>query len=397
MSTTETLVGGLAIFTAIAVTAVSWTGCSSSDDDDGDNRIAPLDNECLLIADGYGPEGTVAVDVEEVAAGLEIPWSIDWLPDGDMLVTERTGAILAISPAGESRTVARIELDAATAEGGLLGLAVHPDFADSRWFYLYYTAVVGGSVVNRVERWLLAEDGQSAAPDRMILDEIPALQFHNGGRLRFGPDGHLYIGTGDAGQPDGSQDLDYLGGKILRLADDGAIPEDNPFPDSPVWIYGVRNTQGFDWRDDGRMVMTDHGPSELPNEGGRSGHDEVNVVAPGDNLGWPDYYACEDESERVTPSLTWTSPVPPGGTAIYTGTDIPEWRGDVFIGVLGIGGAIGHLHRVRLDEGGEVELNETYFLGDERFGRIRDVVMGPDGKLYFTTSRCDGRGDCGEG
>jgi aldose sugar dehydrogenase len=359
-----------------------------------DNRPSRA-NACEQLDQGFGSVGQEPVHFERVAGGLTVPWAIGWLPGGDMLVTERVGRIRRITSAGEVRTIATVSLGASSQEGGLLGLALHPQVATNGQFYVYYTTVTAAGVRNQVERWKLAVDGNSAVPDGVIVADIPALQFHNGGRIRFGPDGYLYVGTGDAGIPASAQDPRSLAGKILRVTDNGEIPDDNPFPGSRAWILGVRNTQGFDWRQDGRMVMTDHGPSGLPAEAGRSGHDEINLVEAGDNLGWPTYYACEPGSP-VVPSLTWADALPPGGTAIYTGSEIPAWLGDVLIGVLGVGGDIGHLNRVRIADDGKLQLVETYFLG-AGLGRIREVAMGPDGSLYFTTSNCDGRGECGAG
>ncbi len=384
-------------------------------EDAGPNDAAPLDAEpvdmapdaappdagpeaaytCQRVASGYGPQGEVQIDVQVVARGLDVPWSLAWLPGGDLIVTERDGALVRIDPADPDARVLLADVPVSEAgEGGLLGMALHPDFEANRWIYLYYTRG-NRPPVNQVERWILAEDGQSAVADRVIVADIPARQFHNGGRLRFGPDGHLYIGTGDAGSPPASQDPDDLAGKILRVTDEGEIPADNPFPGSATWIYGIRNTQGFDWLGDGRMVVTDHGPSGIPNEGGRSGHDEITIAAPGDNLGWPDIYACEEGEGLLAPSMTWANAMPPGGAAIYRGDAIPEWQGDTLIGVLGFGDAIGHLHRIRFDAAGDVVISETYLQGD--YGRLREVVMGPDGHLYVTSSGCDGRGSCGQG
>ena len=137
--------------------------------------------------------------------------------------------------------------------------------------------------------------------------------------MRIGPDDKLYIGTGDAGIPDSSQDIDNLSGKILRVNLDGSIPTDNPFPGNPVFVSGIRNTQGFDWREDGKIIVTDHGPSGIPNEGGRADHDEVTLASAGANLGWPDVYACEEAEGFTTASITWSKAMPPGGAAIYTG------------------------------------------------------------------------------
>ena len=387
-----------AILIACSIAAVMSCGDSTSGPTTPtEPPLTPIDVRCQLVPEGFGPAGTTPVDTEVVASDLEIPWSLQWLPDGDMLVTQRLGAILRITPEGDKTEIARLTGVEGLLEGGLLGLALHPRFEENNWFYIYYTQQRGGEFVNVVERWTLAPDGQSALPDRIIVDGIPALLFHNGGRLRFGPDGYLYIGTGDAGTPERAQDPNSLAGKVLRVTDEGEIPEDNPFPGSPAYVIGVRNTQGISWREDGRIVMTDHGPSGLPLEGGRIGHDELNIAESGTNLGWPEQYRCEEAAGRRPPSMSWANAMPPGGIAIYDSDEIPEWRGDAFIGVLGFGSAIGHLHRIRLSDEGNVEITENYFLGEGGFGRIRDVIMGPDGGLYFTTSNCDGRGSCPDG
>ncbi len=253
------------------------------------------------------------------------------------------------------------------------------------FFYLYYTADKNGSRVNRVERWQLSSDRLKASPDRIIIDDISAAVYHDGGRLRFGPDGMLYIGTGDGRKPNSSQDINSLAGKILRLTPDGQVPQDNPFPNNPAFITGIRNTQGFDWLNKSTLWVTDHGPS---GELGRTGHDKVSLAKAGDNLGWPVIYGCESRKGMVTPSLSWEQAVPPGGAAIYTGNAIPEWKGNLIVGTLGSR----HLHRVVFDltNPRRVRLHEVYF--QNQLGRLREVVMGPDGQLYVTTSNCDGRG-----
>jgi len=199
----------------------------------------------------------------------------------------------------------------------------------------------------------------------------------------------LYIGTGDGRSPDRSQDKADLAGKILRVTPDGDVPGDNPFPGNPVYILGIRNTQGFDWFDGGTMVITDHGPSG--EYLGREGHDEVNVARAGDNLGWPTKWSCEEADGFVAPSITWREALPPGGAALYRGTAIPEWTGALAIGAL----RSEHLQIVHFDseDRRRVTGHEVYLAGAH--GRLRDVVMGPDGHLYVTTSNCDGRGTCG--
>jgi aldose sugar dehydrogenase len=343
---------------------------------------------CRLISDGFGPAGTVSVGVEEIATGLEAPWGIGFLPDGSIMISERPGRLRIVREGRLSPDpVATLEV-APSSEGGLLGLALHPDFDSNRLFYLYYTVRKQGRPVNRVERWRLSEDARQASAELVIIDDIPAAQYHNGGRLRFGPDGMLYVGTGDAGTPQISQDVSSPAGKILRLTPDGDVPEDNPFPGQPAFVTGIRNTQGFDWWDDTTLIVTDHGPS---GEMGRRGHDEVSVARAGDNLGWPNIYGCQTREGMVTPLLTWERAVPPGGAAIYRGEAIPEWRDSLIIGSL----RSVHLHRVVLtsDNPPRLERHEVYF--PEELGRLREVTVGPDNELYVTTSNCDGRGNCG--
>ncbi|MBL8914938.1 MAG: PQQ-dependent sugar dehydrogenase [Archangium sp.] len=346
--------------------------------------------DCTLMPkDDFGPTGTVAVRAEVVVSGLEVPWGLAFLPGStDLLVTERPGRIRLVRNGSLVTTpVATVPL-APGGEGGLLGIALDADFANTRAFFIYATTGTATDKQNRVERWTLSSDSLSASFDRVLFGGIGAAQFHDGGRLRIGPDGKLYVGTGDAREPSRSQDPASLNGKLLRLNTDGTIPSDNPTPNSAVFISGIRNTQGFDWFDATTLVITDHGPSaELM----RSGHDEVSIARAGDNLGWPTIYGCGTSERLVTPRITWTTAVPPGGAALYSGNAIPEWRGNLLVGVLGSA----HLHRVVFDAEKRVSAHEVYFRGADTLGRIREVITGPDGELWLTTSNCDGRGSCG--
>jgi glucose/arabinose dehydrogenase len=343
---------------------------------------------CTYVGDGFGPDGTVPIQVTVVAEGLEVPWGLAFLPGGDALVTERPGRVRLLRGGVLQPTPVATVRVAGSDESGLLGIAAHPDFATNRQFYLYVTTDAGGDVVNRVERWVLAENRASATFERVILDGIPSAKYHDGGRLRFGPDGMLYVGTGDAREPENSQRLTSLAGKLLRVTPDGQVPQDNPFSGSPVFLLGVRNTQGWDWKDPATLYFTDHGPS---GDTLRSGHDEVNLARAGDNLGWPTVYGCETQEGFITPSLTFDDAAPPGGAALYTGSAIPEWKGSLLVGTLGSR----HLHRVEFsaEDPRRVAKHEVYLRNTH--GRLRDVVMGPDGHLYVTTSNCDGRGTCG--
>jgi glucose/arabinose dehydrogenase len=348
--------------------------------------VAAQTASCRLVENGFGPKGQVKVRVEEVVTGLDVPWGIAFLPNRDLLVSERSGRVRLVQK-GKLRPQAIATINVSDrGEGGLLGIAAHPDVANNRFFYVYFTADKNGSPVNQVERWQLSTNGLSATRDRTIIDNIPVAQFHNGGRIRFGPDGMLYIGTGDAKKPDLSQNVKSLAGKILRVTPDGQVPADNPFPGNPVYIMGIRNTQGFDWVNASTLWVSDHGPS---GELGRSGHDKVSVAQAGDNLGWPTIYRCESRQGLVTPAIVWRQALPPGGAAIYTGNAIPEWKGSLIVAGL----RSEHLQRVVIDpQSNQVQQHEVYLQGQQ--GRLRDAVMGPDGELYVTTSNCDGRGSC---
>lgn len=342
---------------------------------------------CTMVEEGFGPAGTVAVRAEVLVSGLEVPWGIGFLPGGELLVTERPGKVRLVSEGTlEPEPVITVQTGE-PGEGGLLGIAIHPKFASNRYFYLYYTAKKGGRDVNRVERYRLSSDQRSATSDQVILDDIPAAPFHNGGRIRFGPDGNLYIGTGDAREPSLSQSPESLAGKILRVNENGGIPDDNPIPGSPVYLLGIRNTQGFDWLDPGTLIVTDHGPT---GEMGLSGHDEVSIARAGENLGWPEIVGCQSRENRVTPSISWRDAVPPGGAVYYQGGDIPEWQGSLIMATLGSR----HLHRLVIDQEGGLAISrhEVYFRNEH--GRLREVVVGPGGELYVTTSNCDSRGSC---
>ena len=201
----------------------------------------------------------------------------------------------------------------------------------------------------------------------------------------------LYIGTGDAREPELAQDRSSLADKLLRVTLDGEVPPGNPFPGSPVYLTGIRNIQGVAWPGASTSWLTDHRPT---GELGRTGHDEVNVAEAGDNLGWPPIYGCASRQGMLTPVLTWDTAVPPGGAAVYRGDAIPAWQGDLIIGTLGSR----YLHRVIFDAeaSGPIRYHEVYLRDDqpEGYGRLRAVAMGPDGTLYVTTSNCDGRGTC---
>ncbi|HCX64810.1 MAG TPA: glucose sorbosone dehydrogenase, partial [Eubacteriaceae bacterium] len=246
-------------------------------------------------------------EIEVIGEDLEIPWSIAPLPDGRLLVTERPGRVILLD-GGEVRVLRDVEH---VGEGGLLGIVTSPDFEQNRQVFLYYTYAAENQLFNRVSRFTLEEN--TLTDETTILDEIPGSQFHNGGRLKFGPDQKLYVTTGDAQQPERSQDTSSLSGKILRINPDGSIPEDNPFEDSPVYAYGLRNPQGMAWHPvSGDLFASDHGPNS---------QDEINLIVPGENYGWPIETCSEENPQYQEPLACYTD-----FTLAPSGMDFLPWE-----------------------------------------------------------------------
>jgi glucose/arabinose dehydrogenase len=300
---------------------------------------------------------------EVVASGLEAPWGLAFLADGSALVSERDSArILQIAPGAEPRVVAAVPGVAAEGEGGLLGLAVSPEFASDQLVYAYLTTQRD----NRIVRFRLG-GGQP----EVLLEGIPKAGIHNGGRIAFGPDGMLYAGTGDAAERGNAQDPGNLGGKILRLRPDGGIPADNPDPGSPVWTLGHRNVQGLAWDGQGRMFATEFGQNRV---------DEINRIEKGGNYGWPEVEGTGGGERFRDPLVTWpTSQASPSGAAI---------AGDTLYAAALRGK---RLWSVPLDGAGGTGEPAAVLAGT--YGRLRHVAVAGDGALWVLTSNRDGRGD----
>ena len=312
--------------------------------------------------------------VTTVATGLEIPWEIAFLPDRRALITERPGRVRLL---GRDRTlqrkpVARVAASA-VGEGGLLGLAVDPQFARNRFVYLYYTTADG----MRLERWRFS--GGRLRRERSLVDGLEAGRIHDSGRIAFGPDGRLYVGTGDAGDGELAQGPDSLNGKFLALSPEqyrgaGGRPE--------IVSSGHRNPQGFDWEPgSGRLIATEHGPTEGVD--GPEGYDEVNDIVKGGNYGWPRVFGF-DQAGFTAPLHVYRQPLAPSGATFVTRRN-SAWSGSfVFASLRGE-----QLRRLAFS-GGRIVTNEPILRG--RFGRLRTVVEGPHGALYVLTSNRDGRG-----
>lgn len=331
----------------------------------------------VVFAQDYPDLG---VKVETVAENLEIPWSIVWTPNGTIFFTERVGHVRTIQDGIVSDPI--FTVDVGGGEGGLLGIALDPNYSENHFIYLYYTYNDFLTTYNKVVRYV--ESNFTLTEDKILIDKIPGASFHDGGRIKFGPDGKLYITTGEAGNSELAQDKNSLAGKILRINSDGTIPQDNPISGSPIYSLGHRNPQGLDWSPSGVLVATEHGPTGFYGVA----HDEINIIEPGLNYGWPDIIGDETKEGLVTPILntgddTWA----PSGADFYDGNKIPQWSGKYFVATL----RGNHLNMIDFDfKNNKVISHQKLFNGE--FGRLRDVATGPDGYLYILTSNKDGRG-----
>lgn len=295
---------------------------------------------------------------EIVASGLEVPWALAFLPDNSILVTERKGTVRMIDKNGNlsEKSLATIPVKQ-TGESGLHGIAPHPDFDKNKYIYLYYTySSNNNDSLNRVSRFTYQNN--TLTNEKIIVDKIPGATIHDGGRIKFGPDGYLYITTGDAQKPSLSQDKNSLAGKILKVKGDGS--------DLKTYSMGHRNPQGIAWDDKGRLWEVEHG---------QSAQDELNLIEEGKNYGWPTIQGDEKKAGLESPILhstkkTWA----PGGLAFF--------EGSLYFG--GLRGTALFQYNIETKQFKEHFKNE--------FGRIRDVVLGPDNMLYITTSNKDGRG-----
>jgi aldose sugar dehydrogenase len=360
---------------APVLAVIVWlAGAACDDKPSPPSTPEPTPSETFTASDG------TRFAVQVMFSNLEVPWSLAFTPDGRLFFSERPGRVRVVRNGTLLPAPALTVTDiAATGESGALGLVLHPAFASNHFVYLAYTAgAPGGGMVNRVVRYRELND--TLGEPMVMIDGLAAASIHDGARLRFGPDGKLYVTMGDAANAPVAQDLGSLNGKILRLNDDGSVPSDNPFGGSPVYSYGHRNPQGIDWHPVSRELWeTEHG---------QTGNDEVNRIDAGHNYGWPVIEGSQSQAGMEQPVLFFSPSVAPSGASFYTGSVIAGFRNNFFFATL----RGQHLHRVRLDPNDPRRVVAHEALLQDRFGRIRDVMTAPDGSLYFCTNNRDGRG-----
>ncbi|WP_043457366.1 PQQ-dependent sugar dehydrogenase [Arthrobacter sp. 31Y] len=355
------LVPSRALTLLLALTVV-LTGCTGSRSSPGTAATPETST-----SQGTAPATPASPQIPEVArkldAGLQLPWSVVFLPDGTAVVSERDSAQVKSIRNGQTTTVGEVPGVDPGGEGGLLGLALSPGFATDRWLYAYFTAPDD----NRIARMKITEDTGGAlalGEAEVIFSGMPKASTHNGGRIRFGPDGFLYVGTGDSQRREQPQDTNALGGKILRLTPEGRPAPGNPFGNNPVYSYGHRNVQGLAWDSDGRLWASEFGPDV---------DDELNLITPGGNYGWPTVTGAPGRSGLIDAKVVWpsTSDASPSGLEIVDGVAYTgALRGQ-------------RLWAVPL-EGESAGSPVAYFTG--QYGRLRDVARAPDGSLWVISN-----------
>ena len=371
-----------AVSAVLAAAALLLTaGCSSGDGgppgEDGSATATPTGTAAGSSSPEGSPEetppakGSVKV-ARTVATGLSTPWGLAPLADGDLLVSSRDEATITRvdGRTGEKTELGEVPGVSPSGEGGLLGIALSPEYASDHMVYAYFTSASDNRIVRMIYDEGKPAGEQLGAPDT-VFRGIPKGMIHNGGRIAFGPDRMLYAGTGESGDTGLSQDKESLGGKILRLTPEGEPAPGNPFPDSPVYSYGHRNVQGLAW--DGKQRL-------FASEFGQDTWDELNAIKPGDNYGWPEAEGESDDGGFHNPVDQWTTDeASPSGIAYAEGS----------IWMAGLGGD--RLWRIPL-KGTEASADPQAFL-EEEYGRLRTVVPAGKNKLWLVTSNTDGRGD----
>jgi len=324
--------------------------------------------------------------LEEVASGLEIIWDFAFTSPDRILVTERPGRLRIIEKGILLQQPLHVFSDVSTTgEEGLMSVELDPDYQTNHWIYLSWAYSDSKGMWAKVARF--TDQGERLEDEILIIDKLPAAQYHAGCRIEFGPDKKLYITVGDALDKEKAQDLEALEGKTLRLNADGSIPDDNPFPNSPVWSYGHRNSQGIAWHPEtGAMYESEHGPSVFD---GPPGGDEINLIIKGGNYGWPVITHKQTQEGMISPMIVFDPAEPPASLILYSGKAIPAYKNNLFFGSLKGEGIM----RLVLTPHDPAKIMSSEKLPDIHLGRIRAMAESPDGIIYFGTSNRDGRAE----
>ncbi len=344
----------------------------------------------ILLAFSPVAEAQNNLNTKVIATNLDTPWEIIWGPDDYIWMTERYGRVSRVNPnTGDVSEVIQIEDVEEINEGGLLGMALDPDFSENGYFYVAYNYYADGNDYReKVVRFTYSPTSGKADNQVILFDNIDGANNHNGSRLVISPDKKLIFTTGDATNTSNSQNINSLNGKTLRINLDGTIPEDNPIKDSPVWTWGHRNPQGLIYSPDSTILYSsEHGPSN---------DDEINIISKGRNYGWPNVQGfCDNANETafcndsnvVEPIKAWTPTLAVAGIEFYNSDLISEWKNSLLVTTL----KASRIVQLHLDEAGTSVLSsKEYFTND--FGRLRAICISPDGKVYIATSNLDSRG-----
>jgi aldose sugar dehydrogenase len=325
------------------------------------------------------PPSNAEIDIKVLTSDLTNPWELVWGKDNFIWMTERGGKISRVDPAtGKAVAIVTINEVVSRGEGGLLGMALHPDFDKTPEVFVVYNYTKSGAYLEKVVKY--SYNGTVLVNPVILLDNIPANTFHNGCRLLISPDLKLYISTGDAGNQPSAQDINSVSGKILRINLDGSIPADNPFPGNPVWSFGHRNAQGLVFVND-KLYSSEHGPDS---------DDEINLIEKKQNFGWPDVKGfCNENSEKafcqantvVEPLYAWTPTIAVCGLDYYNNEQIPQWKNSLILATL----KDNTLYQLKLNDSGS-KIEELREIIRGTYGRLRDVCVAPDGKVYVSTS-----------
>ena len=378
------IIFGLIVFFLVVIgfTAANYLGFFKKDLGPGERRIIHSVQE----AENVPP---VEIMIEKVATNLFVPWSIVFLSDSHILFTERNGSVREIKNGElEDQPLFVFKEVSTQSEEGLMGMALDPEFALNGKIYVCLAYSNENTLFDKVVQ--MKYEKNSLEQEKVLIDKIPAAQFHAGCRLGFGPDKMLYITTGDATDKEIAQDKASLGGKILRISSDGSIPSDNPIKNSPIYSLGHRNPQGIDWDPvSGNLFSTEHGPSVFD---GPAGGDEINFIQKGENYGWPIVSHEKSKDGLVSPLAVFTPAVAPASGMFYKGDMFPQFKNHFLVGLLKGEGILD----VTLSSD-RMQIASYQKIPDITFGRIREIAESPDGAIYFTTSNRDGRGKINAG